>query len=318
MAKSYYDTLGVKKSASPEEIKKAFRKLAQKHHPDAGGSEETFKEINEAYEVLSDPKKKAQYDRFGAVGDFRSQPGQAGGAQYAGNPFGGGFNAQGFGGFADMFNNIRNGEGAFGSDWDFAVNRPRKGQDLQAELSLSFEEAYAGTSKRVTVRIPSTGGTEEVTAKVPAGAQDGGKLRYRGRGEFGPNGGERGDLIVVTRIRKHELYEMDHADVWMDLPVSFTEAALGASIVVPCPDGSLVKVRVPAGTQEGAVLRVKSKGAPRVKGSGRGDFKLRVHLHTPERLTPAQKEALEALAAASAADVVRPAVERKIQSLKGE
>lgn len=302
MAKSYYDVLGVKKSASSDEIKKAFRKLAQKHHPDAGGDEETFKQINEAYEVLSDPQKKAQYDRFGTVGDFAG-----GGNAWGGSPFGGGkrtYTRSGggsAGGFdwSDIFSSMRNGDGAFGSNWDFNVNRAQKGNDLQARVELSFDEAFNGTTKKVSIRIPSTGETQTVTVKVPAGAVDGGKLRYRGKGEYGSNGGKRGDLLIVTAIKPHAVYSRSGADVLMDLPVSFDEAALGTSIVVPAPDGSKVKLRVPAGTQPGRVLRVKGKGAAKVKGSGTGDLKVKVVVDVPTRLTDAQKQALESFKAAS-------------------
>lgn len=301
MAKSYYDVLGVKKSASSDEIKKAFRKLAQKHHPDAGGDEETFKQINEAYEVLSDPKKKAQYDRFGTVGDF----GQAAGG-WGGSPFGGGRTYTRSGGgsaggfdWSDIFSSMRSGDGAFGSNWDFNVNRAQKGNDLQARVELSFDEAFSGTTKKVSIRIPSTGETQTVTVKVPAGAVDGGKLRYRGKGEYGSNGGKRGDLLIVTAIKPHAVYSRSGADVLMDLPVSFDEAALGTSIVVPAPDGSKVKLRVPAGTQPGRVLRVKGKGAAKVKGSGTGDLKVKVVVDVPTRLTDAQKQALESFKAAS-------------------
>ena len=207
MSKSYYDILGVKKTASADEIKKAFRKLAQKHHPDAGGDEETFKEINEAYEVLSDPEKKEQYDTYGTVGNFADQAGAWGGGgswpgggrtyTYTSNGDGAGFD------WADIFSNIRGGDGAFGSDWDFNVNRAHKGQDLQTSIELTFDEAFKGTTKKVSIRIPSTGESETVTVKVPEGAVDGGRLRFRGKGEFGTNGGERGDLLIVTKIAEH-------------------------------------------------------------------------------------------------------------------
>lgn len=295
--KSYYDILGVGKSASQDEIKKAFRKLAQKYHPDAGGDEEKFKQINEAYAVLSDPQKKAQYDRFGTVdgNPFAGYGGYGGG----GNPFGGaggaGFN------WSDIFGNMANGDGAFGSNWDFHVNRAVKGKDLQASISLSFDEAFKGCSKKVSIRIPSTGETETVTVNVPAGAVDGGKMRFRGKGEFGIDGGPRGDLLVITRLAEHPLYERDGANVVMRLDVSIAEAALGASIVVPTPDGSMVKMRVPAGSQDGATLRVKGKGAPHLKGkgTGNGDLLIKVHVNVPKSLTAEQKAALEAFRDAS-------------------
>lgn len=296
--KSYYDILGVKKSASADEIKKAFRRLARKHHPDAGGDEETFKEINEAYEVLSDPEKKKQYDTFGTVGNFAQQPGGWQGGTW---PGGGrrtytytstGGSGSGFD-WSDIFSNIRSGDGAFGSDWDFNVNRTQNGRDLQTSIELTFDEAFKGTTKQVSVRIPSTGETESIKVKVPAGAVDGGKLRFRQRGEYGSGGGRRGDLIIVTKIKEHPVYRRDHADVLMDLPVSVEEAILGTRIVVPTPDGSLVKLRIPAGTQDGRVLRVKGKGAHDVKGSGNGDLKVKIKVAIPRTLNAEQRAAIE-------------------------
>lgn len=293
-SKSYYDILGVSKSASQDEIKKAFRKLAQKYHPDAGGDEDKFKEINEAYAVLSDPEKKAQYDRFGTVGDFGAS-GNPFAGYGGGNPFGGG--AGGFN-WSDIFGNMANGEGAFGSNWDFRVNNASaKGKDLQASIQLSFQEAFAGCSKKVSIRIPSTGETETVTVNIPAGAMDGGKMRFKGKGEHGTGGGPRGDLVVVTRLAEHPLFARDKADVVMTLDVDVTEAALGAQVVVPTPDGNRVKLRIPAGSQNGAVLRVKGKGAPYLKGKGTGcgDLLVKLRVNVPKNLTEEQRAALEAL-----------------------
>ena len=326
--KSYYDILGVKKSASADEIKKAFRKLARKHHPDAGGDEETFKQINEAYEVLSDPEKKAEYDQFGTVGGFGGQQagGWPGGAWSGGGPFGGtrtytyrsdGTGSAGGFDWGDIFSNMRNGDGAFGSNWDFNVNRASKGRDLQARVELTFEEAFAGTTKKVSIRIPSTGETQSITVKVPAGAVDGGKLRYHEKGEYGANGGKRGDLLIVTSIKPHSVYTRDGADVLMDLPVSIDEAALGASVVVPAPDGSLVKVRVPAGTQDGRTLRVKGKGAPKVKAGGTGDLKIKVVVKVPQNMNARQKQALEEFKAASPApETLREAITAQVARVK--
>lgn len=318
--KSYYDILGVKKTASADEIKKAFRKQAQKLHPDAGGDEEQFKQVNEAYAVLSDPQKKAQYDRFGAVGDFAGAAGNpyGGGAYAGGNPFAG---AAGSGGvsfdWSDLFGNIRNGDGAFGSNWDFRVNQAAKGRDLQATIELTFEEAFAGTTKKVSIRVPSTGKTETVTAKVPAGAVDGGKLRFKGKGEMGTAGGKRGDLVVVTHIKSHPLYEREKADVLMTLPVTVAEAMLGTTVVVPAPDGTLVKIRVPAGTQSERVLRVKGKGAPKVKGKGTGDLRVRVLVQMPRSMTDEQRAAAEALAATLGnPETVRSTVTSAVDAIK--
>ena len=227
---SYYKVLGVDKSATPEEIKKAFRKKAAKAHPDVGGDEEEFKKINEAYEVLSNPEKRKQYDTYGQY--MGSMPGGGAGAYGAGAAWPGNVNVkwtnmggdgQGFGGFGDfdlgdIFNRVSHGEGVWGTDWEMP-KRPMRGRDLQATLNLSFDEAFNGTTKRLSVRIPSSGKTQHVTVKVPAGAVDGGKLRYRGKGDEGLDGGEPGDLVIVTKVAPHPLFTRKGADVLMDLPV---------------------------------------------------------------------------------------------------
>jgi curved DNA-binding protein len=313
--KNYYDVLGVKEDASTNDIKKAFRKLAREHHPDAGGDETRFKDISEAYEVLSDKKKREEYDTFLKFGAF-------GGAAREGSPFswsGAGANSGGswrtvvtdfadLGGIGDLFNRIRHGEGAFGTDWEFP-HRTEKGKDVQVTLALSFEEAFAGVEKVVTVRT-GDGKEQRIDVKVPAGAIEGGKLRYKGRGGKGAGGGAQGDLVIVTSIKPHDLYSRKGANVHLDLPISVAEAALGAQIVVPAPDGSKVRLRIPAGTKDGKTLVIRGKGAPRVKGEGYGDLKVQVRLALPDVLDAAQKAALEAYAAASdptGADI-RPAI----------
>ena len=208
--KTFYDVLGVQKNASDQEIKKAFRKLAQKYHPDAGGDEAKFKEISEAYDTLSDPKKRKEYDQMLMFGGI---PGAGGG----GYTYTGGAGA---GGWSDIFSSIFNGDGAFGSDWASgfggmggaaggarAANRPRKGSDLSLSVDVSAEDAFRGVTHKVTYRIPSTGEQQTITVTVPAGAVDGGKLRYKRRGEYGVNGGERGDLVVTTNVAEHPLFK---------------------------------------------------------------------------------------------------------------
>jgi curved DNA-binding protein len=239
----YYKTLGVGRDASQDEIKKAFRKLARQHHPDAGGDEAKFKEINEAYEVLSDEKKKALYDQYGTANENQIPWGGAGGAGGANinweDIFGGAGMGGGTGGFewSDILHNIRSGDGAFGSNWDFNVNRAQKGQDMTVTLNVSFDEAFKGTTKKVTVRIPGKSESDTIEVKVPAGAREGGKLRYKGRGGLGQNGGPNGDLLITTHITEHPYFSRDKADVVLELPVNVAEAALGTSVVVPTPDG---------------------------------------------------------------------------------
>ena len=309
----YYKTLGVPRTATTDEIKKAFRKLARKYHPDAGGSEAKFKEINEAYEVLSDDKKRKLYDQYGTANENQIPRGWGGGAVNMDDIFGGAGGAGGFGSWADILESIRRGEGAFGTNWDFNGGgaggfggrqpRPRKGQDMNVTLNVTFEEAYAGTEKRVTVRVPGRTDSETLTVKVPAGAVDGGRLRFRGKGAPGENGGQAGDLLVTTRIQPHPYFKRDGADVLIDVPVNVAEAALGASVVVPAPDGTKVRVKVPAGTQDQTVMSVRGKGAPRVKGSGNGDLKITVKVQVPKVMNQAQRKAMEAFLQASSDDV---------------
>lgn len=305
----YYKTLGVPRTATADEIKKAFRKLARTHHPDAGGDEAKFKEINEAYEVLSDDKKRKLYDQYGTANENHIPQGWGGGAVNVEDIFGGGVG--GFGSWADILESIRHGEGAFGSDWDFNGSgfggarqpRPRKGQDMNVTLNVTFDEAFSGAEKRVTVRVPGRGESETLTVKIPAGAVDGGRLRFKGKGGPGENGGASGDLLITTKIDEHPYYSRKGADVLMDVPVSVAEAALGASVVVPTPDGTKVRVKVPAGTQDDTVLTVRGKGAPKVKGEGSGDLKIAVKVLVPKEMNEGQKKAMEDYLAATTEDV---------------
>lgn len=291
----YYGTLGVPRTATADQIKKAFRKLARTHHPDAGGDEAKFKQINEAYEVLGDEKKRKLYDQYGTA-DANRIPNGFGG--FGGQGFGA--NMGGFGSWAEILESIRRGEGAFGTEWDFRANQgyqpaPRKGRDLTVTLTVSFDEAFSGTKKQITVRVPER---EEQTLEVtvPAGAVDGGRLRFKGRGAPGANGGPAGDLLVTTRIAEHPLYERDGANVRMALPVSIAEAALGASVEVPAPNGKVIRVKVPAGSQPGTVLTARGLGAPKLKAEGAGDLILSIEVRVPTELTDEQRAALEQFA----------------------
>ena len=304
----YYKTLGVSKNATAEEIKKAYRKMARENHPDAGGDEEKFKDINEAYEVLSDEKKRQLYDRYGTADQNR--------VPYGWGNAGGGTTVTfedlfgGAGSWSEILERLRNGEGAFGTNWDFndiggggfggfgqQSPYPQKGQDTNVEMTVTFDEAFRGTLKRVTVRVPGRAEKTTLDVKVPAG--DGGRVRFKGQGVPGKNGGAAGDLLVTTRIAEHPLFSRKGADVLTKVQVSFAEAALGSSVVVPAPDGSKVRVKVPAGTQSGTVLFVKGKGAPRVKGSGTGDLKITIEVPVPTNLNESQRKALEDFIAAS-------------------
>ena len=309
----YYKILGVSRTASADEIKSAYRKLARVYHPDAGGDEEKFKEINEAYEVLSDDKKRQIYDQYGTA-DANQIPQGWGASGNVGDFFGG---AGGFGSWADILESIRRGEGAFGTDWDFGggssrsgstsgstrQSRPRKGQDMNVTLNITFEEAFDGTEKRVTVRVPGRSDPETLTVKVPAGAVDGGRLRFKGKGGPGENGGEAGDLLVTTKIGEHAYFTRQGSDVYLDVPVTIAEAGLGASVIIPAPDGSKVRLKIPAGTQDGTSLSIKGKGAPKVKGGGAGDLKVTIKVVVPKDLNDQQKRALEDFAAATSGNV---------------
>lgn len=297
-APDYYKTLGVSRSATEDEIKKAYRKLARTHHPDAGGSEEKFKEINEAYEVLSDAKKRKLYDQYGTADAQKI-------------PFGGGAGGAGFGSWADILESIRHGEGAFGGNWDVSdifgggqgfggfggagfggQPRPAKGRDMNVTLNVSFQEAFDGCTKKVSVKVPGATAAETLDVKVPAGAVDGGRVRFRGKGAEGANGGPAGDLLVTTRISPHPLFSRSGADVLLSVPVTVAEAALGASIVVPAPDGSKIRIKVPAGTQDGAEMKVSGKGAVDVKAGGTGALLITIHVEVPRTMTPEQEQAM--------------------------
>ncbi len=294
--KTLYEVLGVGQDASDDQIKKAFRSLAVRCHPDAGGSEEEFKQVSQAYEILSDPKKRAEYDRALKYGGYAS--GQGYSAGYGGQGFGGGMD------WSSVIESILRGEGAFGTDWNpdqtgfagfngWGQPRAQRGSDLTMAIEVPFEDALRGGTRKVTYRIPSTGETVTLTVKIPAGAVDGGRLRYRKRGEYGANGGVRGDLVVTTRVGSHPYFRRDGADVRMDLPVSMYEAALGAEIVVSAPNGKDVKLKIPAGTQPGKTFRFKGMGAPDIKQEGQtGSFYVKVVVEVPTDLSTEEREAL--------------------------
>lgn len=288
--KTFYDVLGVKQDATQAEIKRAFRKLAQKYHPDAGGDEEKFKEVSEAYDTLGDEKKRAQYDqalRFGFSGN--GTQGQNvnwsdifGGAQGQGSPFGG-FD----------FSTIFNGGQAQGSPFGRA-QAPQRGHDLSMTLEVSAREALDGCERRVSFTIPSTGERQTINVKVPAGAVDGGKLRFRGQGEYGTQGGKRGDVVITTKVAEDPLFKRQGADIILKLPLSVSEAALGCEVEVPTPYGKTVKLKVPAGTQNAKTFRFKGMGAPNIRRKGStGALLVRVEIQIPTRLTQEEKELFE-------------------------
>jgi molecular chaperone DnaJ len=350
----YYETLGVAKTATQEEIKKAYRKLARKYHPDANPddpkAEEKFKKVSSAYEVLSDAEKRKMYDAgpsvFGqgdqGAGGFRGyQGGQPVGGDWAdlfGNLFGGGFGGPGQAGRAGR-----------------QPQRGARGEDLSVAVRMSFDDSLKGITTKISVpqtvrcatcqgsgaapgtspitcpqcqgrgvvnqsqgffalsqpcgRCRGTGtvvehpcatcggaGTtralKKFTVPLPAGVKDGTKIRLKGKGEPGTGGGPAGDLYVIAHVDASQLYERRGSDLAIEVPVTMVEAALGASVTVPTPEGS-VSLKVPAGTQDGKQLKIKGKGGPKLGSSGKGDLIARIRVLTPENLSGAQKDLLK-------------------------
>lgn len=297
-AKNFYDVLGVSKNASDKDIKSAFRKLAQKYHPDRGGDEAKFKEISEAYETLSNPEKRKEYDM---MLQFGGMPGQ-GGYTYSG----------GAGGpsMADIFGSMFRGEGvsgAYGADpttFDFGDMfgggrpRARKGNDLKATIDVGFDEALHGAKRNITHRIPSTGESDGLEITIPAGCYDGMKVRYRDHGEYGSNGGPRGSLLVEFRVAEHPLFKRrgKTGDVTIEVPISIYEAALGSTVEIPTPAGKKLRLKVPAGTQMGKSFRFKEMGLPDPKRKGHtGALLANVVVKVPTSLTDKERADLERL-----------------------
>lgn len=279
--KDYYKTLGVQRGASQDEIKRAYRRLARKYHPDVSkehDAEARFKELGEAYEVLKDPQKRATYDRLGANWqqgqDFRPPPGWNGGGFGGRRPGGGGFHRRGgFGGgdFSDFFENLF-GQGA---PFDGAVNeeafKQRKGADKRTTLTVTLEEAYAGASRRVNV------GGRKLQVKIPAGISDGNQIRLAGQGDMPAVGGARGDLFLEVKIQPHRLYELEGKDLTLKLPIAPWEAALGGKVPVPTLGGR-IELKIPGGSQSGRKLRLKGRGLP---GKPDGDLYVVLQIVTP-------------------------------------
>ncbi|WP_043497719.1 DnaJ C-terminal domain-containing protein [Georgenia sp. SUBG003] len=310
LEKDFYATLGVGKDADADAIKKAYRKLARQYHPDQNpgdsAAEEKFKSVGEAYAVLSDPEQRKQYDTLRAMAGggarFSAGRGGTGGAGFEdlfGDMFGAGagtggqrvrYTTQGQGpnapGFEDILSGMFGG-GGFGSR-----RRPQRGSDVTTSATLPFRNAVEGSTVQLTV----DGRT--MTTRIPPGVHDGQKIRLRGKGRPGQNGGEPGDLIVTVHVEPHPLFSLDGKNVRITVPVTFDEAALGATIDVPTLDGRSVRVKVPAGTPSGRTLRVRRKGL-NVKNGPDGDLLVTVNVVVPSRLSSAAKDAVKAFAAAN-------------------
>ncbi|MBR6510537.1 MAG: molecular chaperone DnaJ [Clostridia bacterium] len=351
--RDYYEVLGVDKSASEDELKKAYRKAAKKYHPDLNPgdaeAERNFKEVNEAYEVLSDSEKRSRYDQFGHAGvDPNFGAGGAGG-------YGGGFGGD-FGDLGDIFSSFFGG--GFGGGRRSNPNAPRRGNDIAATVNISFEEAAKGCEKNVKVTkidtckecggsgaekgtttktCPVCHGTGQVTTaqrtplgmfqtqkvcdhchgsgkiiekpcktcagkgrirhtveqkvKIPAGIDDGQVINLRGGGDAGVNGGPAGDLRINVNVRPHAIFERRGYDVYCEIPITFTQAALGAEIIVPTLDGK-VKFTIHEGTQPGDEFKLKGKGVQRLNYNGKGDQYVKITVEVPKDLSKAQKEKL--------------------------
>lgn len=340
--RDYYEVLGVSETSSEVEIKRAFRQRAREHHPDVSktsGAEARFKEINEAYEVLSDPGKRAAYDRFGHAG-VNGAAGQS----------------YGFDSFSDIFDQF------FGAGGSRGQRGPQRGSDLRYDLEIGFEEAIFGTEKVLDIpalrtcdrcsgrgaepgsgetacpschgsgelrrvqqsvfgqfvnvvmcdrcqgegRVPGdpcvkcrgqgrVRGTHKVAVKIPAGVDNGQQVRMTGEGEAGPKGGPAGDLYVVLTVAEHECFVRSGSQIAYELPITVAQAALGDEVEVPTIDGHET-VRIPAGTQSGQTIRLRGKGVPYLRGSGRGDMFVQVRVIIPARLSSEQRTLFEALA----------------------
>ena len=284
-SKDFYAILGVPKGASESDIKKAYRKLARDLHPDRNpgdaSAEQRFKEVGEAYAVLGDAEQRQQYDAVRAMGGggarFQAGSGGAGGFEDVfGGMFGGG-QARGQG-FEDILGGLFGGFG----------RGPQKGNDIAAATEVSFRQAASGA----TVALTLDG--NKISTRLPAGVTDGQKIRIRGKGRAGVQGGPPGDLILTVHVGKHPVFTMEGNNLRMNLPVSFDEAVFGATVEVPTLSGERVKVKVPPGTSSGTTLRVKGKGI--AAKSGTGDLLVRVDVHVPTKLSKAAREALQAFA----------------------
>ena len=307
--KDYYSTLGVSKSASADDIKRAFRKLARKYHPDVNpgdkAAEAKFKEISEAYEVLSDNDKRQKYDQFGR---YWQQAGAAGG--YGGNAADmGGFDFSNYGSFDEFINELlgRFGGGSSGfggptgrSPSGYSSYRPSPGGfggystagvgsqqsfDQEAKISLTLSEAFRGTQKRLKI------GNDEVEVRIPAGAKQGTKIRLRGKGQMNPYSKQRGDIYLLVNLQPHHIFQFEGDHLVCEVPIAPDESVLGGKIQVPTPDGS-VTMNLPPGVKSGQSLRLRGKGWPRPKGE-RGDQLVRVVITPPKSLSNPERELYE-------------------------
>ena len=318
--KDYYATLGVPKTASEKDVKQAYRKLARKHHPDVNpgdkAAEARFKEINEAYEVLGDPEKRRKYDELGANWRMYEQAQPAGAGA---SPFGGWTVNMGGGGggyrtmteeemrdlfgdsdpFSDFFKTFFGGAEPGARRGGRARPQPQTGRDVEHDLALSLEEAFAGTTRRLTVA--QDGRRRSVDVRIPAGVRDGSRVRIAGEGEPGQAGATAGDLYLRVRLQPHAVFERKGSDLHVKVPVPLTAAVLGGEAGVPTPGGAPLRLRIPPLTQNGQVFRLRGHGMPAAsKTQERGDLYATVDVQLPRDLSLEQRTHFEALAALEA------------------
>jgi curved DNA-binding protein len=305
--RDYYETLGVAKTASESEIKSAFRKLARKHHPDVAkdkkSAEEKFKQINEAYEVLSDPAKRQKYDQLGADwnqpgGGFQPPPGWGRQQQGGGNPFGGGngggvefeFGGTGFSDFFEAFFGGGRGQSAFGRGGGFGTREAgaERGSDVEADIMVTLEEALHGSKRTVSLRRGSSSKVETYTVKIPRGVHEGQRIRLAGQGEAGARGGKSGDLFLRVRIARHPEFSVEGSDLIHDVELDLWQAVLGTEVEVPTLEGK-ARLKIPPGTQPGQRFRLRERGLPNASGT-RGDLYVVAELCVPKKLTERERE----------------------------
>jgi len=302
--RDYYQTLGVPKTAAPDEIKSAFRKLARKFHPDTAKdkkvAEEKFKEINEAYEVLGDPEKRKKYDEFGANWEHGAPPPgwQQGGGGGRGPGFGGARRGAGgvefeFGGtgFSDFFEQMfGGGRGGFRG----FEEQPQRGEDVEADILVTLEEAFHGSTRSISFRRGEGGKVETYTVKIPKGIREGQRIRLAGQGQVGASGGGAGDLYLRVKFQKHPDFDLDGADLIYELEVPAWDAVLGCEVQVPTLQGK-AKLKLPPGSQAGKRFRLPGLGLP-MKDGKRGDLYATVAITVPSSLEPEEKELWEKIA----------------------
>lgn len=336
--KDYYKILGVEKSTSADDVKKAYRKLARKYHPDVNpgnkAAEAKFKEINEAYEVLSDADKRRKYDTLGPNWQEQFGPSQAPRSTrtrtYAGTPGGAGdspYNFEDPTGFNDFFDILFNRRGGTSTGGTTTAGRPttgdlgpRPGQDIEQPVEVSLREAYTGANRAYNVQSPETcptckgtgrvgvrtcstcGGTGSINqtrrleVRIPAGVDTGSRVRIAGEGNPGTGGGPKGDLYLVVTVKADPNFERKGDDLTVDVPAPLTVAMLGGEVPVPTPDGKRLLLTIPPETQNGQTFRLSGKGMPRLRGEGAGNLIARIQVTLPRKLSPREKELFEELA----------------------